>query len=156
LGKVIRWFLTTVSVGMIPMLMRGLVCLLLIDDYKIQPVVVSDIIVFGLIINISIFNERNGHFHYDHSLSDISSTVSVILIVLFSGMFFFMITNEVMTANSVLVIMEVKPLFKLSALRFVSVLFDVLSVVLCIIYIGVCYPFHKNTAVLEVVDEEEQ
>ncbi|WP_461255304.1 hypothetical protein [Treponema sp. R80B11-R83G3] len=144
MGKVIRWFITIMAVGMIPMFMRVLVYLLLIDKYTIQPVLISDVIVLGLVLNIGIFNERHGHFRYDLSLSDTSSTISVILIVLFSGMFFFMVTNEVM------------PLFKHKALFFVSILFNVLSIVLCIIYIITCYPFLKNKAILELEDKEEQ
>jgi hypothetical protein len=130
-------------VGMIPMIMRLLVYLLLNNKYTIQPVLINDVIVLGLVLNIGIFNERNGHFRYTPSLSDTSSTVSLILIVLFSGMFFFMVTNEAM------------PLFNHNALYFVSILFNVLSVFLCIIYIIICYPFLKNRFILKEGSKEE-
>jgi len=147
LGKVIRWFIAIIAVGSIPMLMRGFVYSLLNDGYTVQPILISDIIVWGLVLNIGIFNERHGHFRYTISISDISSTISVILIVLFSVMFILTITNEVI------------PLFKQGALWFIGILFDILTVVLCIIYILLCYPYFPNLkkkAILEVVPEEEQ
>jgi len=144
LGKVIRWLIATVAVGSIPMLMRLFVSLILSEEYKIQHVLVGDVIVCGLVLNISIFNERHGHFRYTLSISDISSTISVILIALFSGMFILTITNEVI------------PLFKQKALWIASVLFDILTVISCIIYIRLCYPSFKKKGELEVVSEEEQ
>lgn len=144
MGKVIKWFAATTAVGLIPMLIRGFVYLILNEEYTVQPVLVSDVIVWGLILNISIFNERHGHFRYTLSLSDISSMVSVILIALFSGMFFLTITNEVM------------PLFNKKALWFASILFDILTFVSCIIYIFFYYLYLKKRDILEVVTEEEQ
>lgn len=144
MGKVIKWFVATTAVGLIPMLMRGFVYLILSEEYKVQPILVSDIIVWGLVLNISIFNERHGHFRYTLSISDVSSTVSVILIALFSVMFILTITNEAM------------PLFRQNALWFTSVLFDILTVISCIIYISLCYPYLKKKGMLEVMPEEGQ
>jgi hypothetical protein len=45
---------------------------------------------------------------------------------------------------------EAMSLFRENALYFVSILLDVLTFILCIIYILLCYPYLKNRAILEV------
>ena len=137
MGRVIKWFLATLAVGLIPMIMRLLVHVLLKQEYIIPPLLITDVIIWGLVLNISVFNERHGHFRYDPLISDISSAVSIVLIVLFSAMFIFSTTNEA------------KPLFKENVLYVASVLFACLTLVLCIIYICFCYPYLNNRAVLK-------
>jgi hypothetical protein len=51
---------------------------------------------------------------------------------------------------------EAMPLFKENALYIVSIVCDILTFILCIIYIFLCYPYLNSRAILKVVPEEEQ
>jgi hypothetical protein len=51
---------------------------------------------------------------------------------------------------------EAIPLFDQKALYFVSILFNIISIVLCIIYIITCYPFLKNKFILKEGSKEDQ
>ena len=144
MGKVIKWFIITLAVGSIPMLMRGFVYFLLIENSKLQPVLTTDVIVLGLVLNIAIFNERHDNFRYTPSISEASSTSSLILIVLFSLMFFCTLVNEVML------------IFSQEALTIASVVFVLLTVFLCIVFIIFCYPYLKKKAILEVAPLKEE
>jgi hypothetical protein len=144
LGKVIKWFIATVIVGLIPMLMRGLVYLFLSGPNTVQPVLISDVIVWGLVLNISIFNERHGHFRYHLSISELSSTLSVFLLLVFAVMFIFTILNEAMI------------LFNQSALFLGGIILDIFTFFSCIIYIFLSCPYLKNRAILDVIPEKEK
>jgi len=105
------------------MLMRIIVYLFLSEEYTVRPVLISDVIVLGLVLSIATFNERHDLFGYPPKISDNSTTVSVLLIVLFSIMFILAVTNEVIQ------------LFRQAVLWGVSIILDFVTLATCIVYI---------------------
>ena len=83
MGKNLKWFLTTAGVGLIPFLARVVVYLSLNEKGVFQPITVSDIVVWGLIVNICIWSERDRFFKYNPNVSSFITTASVVFIVVY-------------------------------------------------------------------------
>jgi len=124
LGKMKKWFWATAVVGVVPMLLRLLLCSLLIERNSLQLLTISDIMVWGLVLNISIFNERGRLFSYKPEISSVSSTISLVFIVVFSLLFIFDLINEVQF------------IFNPISLLLCGVFFAVASLITCLFYIN--------------------
>ncbi|MCL2764753.1 MAG: hypothetical protein FWD40_05675 [Treponema sp.] len=127
-----KWFWATVAVGLVPMLLRLILCSLLIERNTLQLFAISDIIVWGLVLNISIFNERGGLFNYKPEISSVSSTISVIFIVIFSLLFIFELINE---AHFI---------FRSTGLLLFGILFAIASLLTCLFYIDGSKPHQER------------
>jgi hypothetical protein len=114
------------------MLMRAFMYVLLIDSDSLQVLTVSDILVLGLVLNISIFNERAGVFNYNPRISSVSSTISIALIVIFSLLFFCELVNEA------------KLTFKPRSLLLVGGFFSIVTLIACIVYIVNSNPLREK------------
>jgi len=136
-----KWFWATVAVGVVPMLLRLILCTLLLERNSLQMLTISDIIVWGLVLNISIFNERGGLFNYKPEISAVSSTVSVIFIVIFSLLFIFEMINE---AHFI---------FKPTGLLLFGIIFAIASLITCLLYIDGSKPHQER---LNINREEVQ
>jgi len=136
LGKMRKWFWATAVVGVVPMLLRLILCSLLIERNSLQLLTISDIMVWGLVLNISIFNERGGLFSYKPEISSVSSTISVVFIVIFSLLFIFDLINE---AHSI---------FRPIGLLLFGVIFAIASLITCLIYIDASKPHQEKLNII--------
>jgi len=117
-----KWFWATIFVGLIPMLIRVSLYAFLTNPGSFQMITLSDMLAWGLVLNISIFNEREGLLNYNPRISSISTTISVALIVIFSLLFVFGLINEV------------SPLFQPLRLLCVGGLFCFASLITCVTF----------------------
>lgn len=133
MGKIIiKWFLATIFVGLIPMLIRVFLYVIMLDPGPLRIVTISDILVWGLVLNVSIFNERERFFNYNPKISSVSSTVSVVLIVIFSLLFAFELINEA------------KSIFKPYSILSVGVFFSIVTLITFIVYMVNINPFPEK------------
>ena len=129
MGKItIKWFLSTILVGITPMLIRLSLYALLINPGSLRIITIPDILLWGLVVNVSIFNAREGLFNYNPLISSVSSTISVVLIVIFTLLYFSELINE---AHFI---------FKPSSLLYVGGFFSIVTLITCIFYMVKCIP----------------
>ena len=134
----LKWLLTTVSVGAIPLIMRALVYYLLSDKASYQAITVADIIVLGLIINISIFNERHGIFYSNPKISSTSSTISLAFIMILTALLAIQSANEACMHVGI-----PAPFSNENILRASQALVGI-SLLVCFVYMASCYPSQQK------------
>ena len=83
MGTNLKWFFTTAAVGLIPFLARFGIYLFLNDKGSFHPITILDVVVWGLIVNICIWSERNRFFSYNPYLSSFITVVSVVFIYIY-------------------------------------------------------------------------
>ena len=133
MGKItIKWFLTTIFVGIAPMLIRLSLYALLINPDSLRIITIPDILLWGLVVNVSIFNAREGLLNYNPRISSASSTISVVLIVIFTLLYFSELINE---AHFI---------FKPSSLLYVGGFFSVATLIICIVYMVNSIPYREK------------
>jgi hypothetical protein len=128
LDKAFKWLVATVLIGLIPFLLRGVIYFFLVEKTLFQPLVVTDVIIWGLVLNISIFNERYGHFNNIPIISAISSKISLLIVFFLSAIYIFASLNEI------------NPLFDIELIKTASLLSGGFSLFVCIIYIVISNP----------------
>jgi len=94
----LRWLVFTVLFGMVPILMRLLVSLLVAGDREIAIVAASDLISFGIVMQVSIFNEIR---YYD--LSDIEwkhrmMGMSALFMLMYAALYVVLLFSEVLSS----------------------------------------------------------
>jgi len=130
LKNIIKWFLVTVFAGFFPVLIRLVFFAFLNNSASFQPILLSDIISWGLITSISIFHERDGLFSNNSVISLVSTYISIGLIVFFVMIYVLVLVNEssVIHGNGLL--------FKQRSLFYAGVVFCFLtfcmSILVCI------------------------
>lgn len=120
------------------MLIRGFMFLALADKGSFEAIQATDIIIFGLVLNISIFNERYGYFRHNHMISSVSSTVSVIVIVILAITFALILINDVQL------------LFEPNFLCYVSIIFAAFTLIACSVYMIFIREKNKEIKIDEV------
>ena len=125
MGKIIKWFLTVILAGAIPMIIRGGFYILLIDRASFQWLTVSDLISWGLALNIGVLFERKGLFKYYPS---IMPKLSIFIILIYFNLYSFSTINEIQLV------------FDQGILIKATVIFTLLSLLICVIYV-IYYPF---------------
>jgi len=94
LGRNFKWFLATAGVGLIPLLARVAVYLSLNEKGVFQPITISDIVVWGLIVNICIWSEKDNFIKDNPNLSTFITGASVVLIVVYGFLLGFALLHE--------------------------------------------------------------
>lgn len=94
MGKMIKWYLATTFVGLIPMAIRAFFYLLLNDRDSFLSITVFDVILCGMVLNICIFNERDRYFSNNPMIGNVSTIFSVGLIVAFAVTYTCGLINE--------------------------------------------------------------
>lgn len=79
--KVVKWWVYTVLIGLLPAVMRLVVWLL--TDFGVQLLAVSDVIAFGLVLHISMINEAEDAEWLSKKLQTVNHGVSVIAIAIY-------------------------------------------------------------------------
>lgn len=129
--KMLKWFMATLIVGLIPLLVRLFFYYFLSDQNTFEYVTISDILAFGLIFNVNIFNERDGIFNSNQKISSFATIASCVLIALFVFMYALQLIKEV--------IIEAQKYISNEKLLFMSVLLSLVSFGFCIIYMVWCF-----------------
>jgi len=111
LEKYIKWFFATIGAGLTPILIRLFFFIFLVKGVSFQPIILSDIIAWGLIANISIFHERNGLFYYNTPINIYSTYITVVIIVFCIVMYIINLINEVSLRNGTKILFEDGSLF---------------------------------------------
>lgn len=126
----IKWYLATAFVGLIPMAIRAFFYLPLNDKGSFQLITVFDVILCGMVLNICIFNERDRYFANNSRISSVSTVFSVGLIVAFAIAYTFGLVNEAQPS-----------FFNNETLLHASVIFTLGSFLVGFVFIIFCSPF---------------
>lgn len=113
--KAVRWLYSTAFIAFLPILFRGLIWSMSSSD-KIEPLSISDLFLFSLVINLSILNELR---HLDDlkiaEWKEQFTSLSQITIFIISPLLF------------CTYVQEIQPLFKEIVLRWVSIFMAIIS-----------------------------
>jgi len=77
MGKNIKWFVTTILVGLIPSAARAFIYVLLAENKRLTFLEFSDLLVWGFTVNISIFNARDNFLSNDKRINEVAQIFSV-------------------------------------------------------------------------------
>lgn len=90
----LRWLIYTVSFGIVPMLLRLLVGFLIVDDKNVTYFSASDFIAFGIVLQVSIFNEIRYHDVLDADWKHRMMGVSSLFMLCYSGLYVMLLVSE--------------------------------------------------------------
>lgn len=89
-----KWLIYTVVIGLLPVIIRALLWLVT-EDSSLELLNISDIIIFGLIIHISIINELE-HSNEKAEWKTKQNGMSILFITVYSALFaLILLSNEV-------------------------------------------------------------
>lgn len=118
----LRWLIYTVAFGMVPILMRLLVGCFVPDDSGLVWLSASDFISFGIVLQVSIFNEMRYHDAKDLEWKHRMLGVSAFLMVFYAALYVILLFSEVYTDLDV------------DALRYSSMASSCISLLLCFVF----------------------
>lgn len=81
MGKMIKWYLITALVGSTPMILRAFFYLFLNDKSSFQLLTVYDPLTWGLVLSISIFNDRDRYLANNPGIGYTAAAFSVGLMI---------------------------------------------------------------------------
>lgn len=148
MGKNLKWFLTTAGVGLIPFLARFAVYLSLNENGLFQLITISDIVVWGLIVNICIWSEKDRFFSYNPHLSSFITVVSVVFIYIYGFLLLLALIHE-----SGAFAKDGTPLINLCNIFLAAYVLDGVTFIMDILLIWFCHeksiiePQNKNKAI---------
>lgn len=90
----LRWLIYTVSFGVVPMLLRLLVGFLIVDGKNVTYFSASDFIAFGIVLQVSIFNEIRYHDVLDADWKHRMMGVSSLFMFCYSGLYVMLLVSE--------------------------------------------------------------
>ena len=91
----LRWLIYTVLFGMAPIFLRLLVGLFVSGDKSVPYFSASDFIAFGIVLQVSIFNEIRYYELSDADWKHRMMGVSALFMVLYSGLYVLLLMSEV-------------------------------------------------------------
>lgn len=97
----LRWLIYTVLFGMAPIFLRLLVGCLVEGSRTIALVAPSDIIAFGIVLQVSIFNEIKYHDLEDAEWKHRMMGFSALLMLAYSGLYVLLLVSEVFNGINV-------------------------------------------------------
>jgi hypothetical protein len=133
MAKSIKWFITTMLVGLIPIFVRGLFSFFLQSKGTFQGISISDLILWGFVLNISMFNERDGFYGLNPAFREVTSVVPLFMIGLFFLVFTCGLVNEILPS-----------MFNQWTLITTSIIFDCITLIVGLISIIICTPKQKQ------------
>jgi hypothetical protein len=110
------------------MMIRIFLYILLVEKDLFPLFTTSDVIAWGLILSISIFNERRRFFDDNPSVSSVSSVYSVSMIAVFCVTFTCKLVNEI------------KPIFSEKTILYASLIFAFGTFLVGFVFIKLCSP----------------
>lgn len=118
----LRWLVYTVIFGMAPILIRVVVSAFIVtgdNSENIHPLAASDFIAFGIVLQVSIFNEIKYHDLTDVEWKHRMMGVSALFMLVYSSLYVLLLLSEIF------------PRINTDALLYVSMGFSVVSLILC-------------------------
>lgn len=91
----LRWLIYTVLFGMAPIFLRLLVGLLVVGEKNVPCFSAPDFIAFGIVLQVSIFNEIRYHDLSDADWKHRMMGVSALFMLLYSGLYVMLLISEV-------------------------------------------------------------
>jgi len=136
MGKLIKWYLIAALVGLTPVLIRAFFYLILNDRSSFQLFTVGDVITWGLVLNISIFNDRDRYFSLNPVIGNTAAAFSVGLIIAFVVVYVAVLISELFPS-----LFNKKTLFEMSTILALG------SFIVGFIFIIFCSPPEDSTQV---------
>ena len=90
-----RWLLFTVLFGLIPILLRLLVSALISGEEHVAALAPADFIAFGIVLQVSIFNEMKYHDLNDVLWKQLISGFSTLLLLVYGTLYVMALLSEV-------------------------------------------------------------
>lgn len=97
----LRWLIYTVIFGMTPILLRVLVGLLITGEKEVALISAPDFIAFGIVLQVSIFNEIRYHELSDADWKHRMMGVSALFMLFYSGLYVMLLMSEVFNGINV-------------------------------------------------------
>lgn len=126
-----KWLIYTVVIGLLPVIIRALLWLVT-EDSSLESLNISDIIIFGLIIHISIINELE-HSNEKAEWKTKQNGMSILFITVYSALFALILLSN-----------EVSPMIDKNNIT-------VLVIVMSIVSFFIGYSVHYNNKLQKVV-----
>ncbi|WP_268265815.1 hypothetical protein [Pseudomonas morbosilactucae] len=118
----LRWLIYTVLFGMAPIFLRLLVGSLVVGDKVVVYFSASDFIAFGIVLQVSIYNEIRYHDLSDADWKHRMMGVSALFMLFYSGLYVMLLISEVFEG------------INLSALLYSSMISSMVSLLLCLCF----------------------
>lgn len=118
----LRWLIYTVLFGMAPIFLRLLVGVLVVGGGGISCFSAPDFIAFGIVLQVSIFNEIRYRNLSDADWKHRMMGVSALFMLLYSGLYVMLLISEVYDGINV------------GAILYSSIISSLVSFLLCIIF----------------------
>lgn len=112
-----RWLVFTVLFGLIPILLRVLVSTLITGEEQIPALAPADFIAFGIVLQVSIFNEMRYHDLSDVLWKQLMNGFSTLLILVYGTLYVLVLLTEIIHSINLTAILCIS-----TALSFVSFL----------------------------------
>ena len=84
--KTVNWLTFTCLIGLIPLVLR--LCVWFISNEHIEPISISDLVAFGLVLHASNINEVNNFGEEDSKWRNIHNSVSICFIAVYGLLLF--------------------------------------------------------------------
>lgn len=123
----LRWFVYTVLFGMAPIFLRLLVGSLTQGEKAISLLVPSDFIAFGIVLQVSIFNEIKYHDLNDAEWKHCMMGFSALLMLIYSGLYVMLLMSEIFDGVNVKAILISSLIFSFVSLLLCWVSYDRIS-----------------------------
>lgn len=116
-----RWLVFTVLFGLIPILLRLLVSTLITGDEQIPALAPADFIAFGIVLQVSIFNEMRYHDLNDVLWKQLMNGFSTLLILIYGTLYVLVLLTEIIHS------------INLTAILCISTTLSAVSFLLCLV-----------------------
>jgi len=116
-----RWLVFTVLFGLIPILLRLLVSTLITGDERIPALAPADFIAFGIVLQVSIFNEMRYHDLNDVLWKQLMNGFSTLLILIYGTLYVLVLLTEIIHS------------INLTAILCISTTLSAVSFLLCLV-----------------------
>ncbi|TLP59049.1 MULTISPECIES: hypothetical protein [Pseudomonas] len=126
-GLKMRWFIYAVLFGMAPIFLRLLVGSLTQGEKAISLLAPSDFIAFGIVLQVSIFNEIKYHDLDDAEWKHSMMGFSALLMLIYSGLYVLLLMSEIVDSVNVKAILNSSLIFSLISLLLCWVSYDRMS-----------------------------
>ncbi|WP_223554822.1 hypothetical protein [Pseudomonas sp. BF-R-01] len=97
----LRWLIYTVLFGMAPIFLRLLVSLLIVGEKEVPYFSAPDFIAFGIVLQVSIFNEIRYHNLSDADWKHRMMGVSALFMLFYSALYVMLLMSEVFSGVNV-------------------------------------------------------
>jgi len=126
LKEKIKWIVVTIIAGLSPILLRWIFFVFLNVGISFKPILLSDVIAWGLVSNISIFHERNKLFK-DNSISVYLPIVCICFCII---LYFLTLLDEVIVNNGAKILINEGNLF-MAGVVFCFIITPLVGIVCC-------------------------